>query len=47
MTGVVVLAVVVGVPGLAAAAHLGVLAAASLFYRERRATAATSRVFWS
>jgi cellulose synthase/poly-beta-1,6-N-acetylglucosamine synthase-like glycosyltransferase len=37
MTVVVVLAIVVGVPGLAAAAHLGLLGAASLFYRERRA----------
>jgi cellulose synthase/poly-beta-1,6-N-acetylglucosamine synthase-like glycosyltransferase len=31
----VVLAVALGLPGLAAAAHLGLLAAASLFYRER------------
>jgi len=37
MTVVVVLAVVIGLPGLAAALHLGVLAAGSLFYRERRA----------
>jgi cellulose synthase/poly-beta-1,6-N-acetylglucosamine synthase-like glycosyltransferase len=37
MTVVVVPAVVVGLPGLAAAAHLGVLGAASLWYRERRA----------
>jgi glycosyltransferase involved in cell wall biosynthesis len=36
MTAVVLLAVVLGLPGLAAAAHLGLLAAASLFYRERR-----------
>jgi cellulose synthase/poly-beta-1,6-N-acetylglucosamine synthase-like glycosyltransferase len=36
MTAVLVaLAVVVGLPGVAAAAHLGVLAAGSLFYRER------------
>src|SRR6478752_6374701 len=40
MTPVLVaLAVVVGLPGLAAAAHLGVLAAGSLFYRERRGQA--------
>jgi cellulose synthase/poly-beta-1,6-N-acetylglucosamine synthase-like glycosyltransferase len=32
----VVLAVALGLPGLAAAVHLGLLAAASLFYRERR-----------
>jgi cellulose synthase/poly-beta-1,6-N-acetylglucosamine synthase-like glycosyltransferase len=32
----VVLAVALGLPGLAAAAHLGLLTAASLFYRERR-----------
>jgi cellulose synthase/poly-beta-1,6-N-acetylglucosamine synthase-like glycosyltransferase len=31
----VALAIVLGLPGLAAATHLGVLAAASLFYRER------------
>jgi cellulose synthase/poly-beta-1,6-N-acetylglucosamine synthase-like glycosyltransferase len=37
MVVVVVLAVLVGLPGLAAAVHLGVLAAGSLFYRERRA----------
>jgi cellulose synthase/poly-beta-1,6-N-acetylglucosamine synthase-like glycosyltransferase len=36
-TAVVVLAVVLGLPGLAAAAHLGLLAAASVFYREPRA----------
>src|SRR3954453_15859872 len=36
---VAVLAVLVGLPGLAAAMHLGVLAAASLWYRERRAPA--------
>jgi cellulose synthase/poly-beta-1,6-N-acetylglucosamine synthase-like glycosyltransferase len=34
---VVLLAVALGLPGLAAAVHLGVLAAGSLFYRERRA----------
>jgi cellulose synthase/poly-beta-1,6-N-acetylglucosamine synthase-like glycosyltransferase len=34
-----VLAVVVGLPGLAAATHLGVLAAASLWYRERGSAA--------
>src|SRR3954452_16366481 len=34
MSMVVVLAVVLGLPGLAAAAHLGVLAAASVWYRE-------------
>jgi cellulose synthase/poly-beta-1,6-N-acetylglucosamine synthase-like glycosyltransferase len=37
LTIVVVLAVVVGLPGLAAAAHLGLLAMASLFYRGPRA----------
>ena len=37
MTLVVLVAVALGLPGLAAAAHLGLLAAASLFYRERRA----------
>jgi cellulose synthase/poly-beta-1,6-N-acetylglucosamine synthase-like glycosyltransferase len=36
---VAVLAVAVGLPGLAAAAHLGVLAAGSLWYRERRGPA--------
>ncbi len=36
MVVVVGLAVVVGLPGLAAAAHLGVLAAGSVFYRQRR-----------
>jgi cellulose synthase/poly-beta-1,6-N-acetylglucosamine synthase-like glycosyltransferase len=36
MTVLVVFAVVVGLPGLAAALHLGVLAAASVWYRERR-----------
>src|SRR5262245_25632365 len=36
MTLLVVLAVVVGLPGLAAALHLGVLAAASVWYRESR-----------
>jgi cellulose synthase/poly-beta-1,6-N-acetylglucosamine synthase-like glycosyltransferase len=36
---VAVLAVAVGLPGLAAAAHLGVLAAGSLAYRERRGPA--------
>jgi cellulose synthase/poly-beta-1,6-N-acetylglucosamine synthase-like glycosyltransferase len=35
---VALLAVGVGLPGLAAAAHLGLLAVASLFYREPRAT---------
>jgi cellulose synthase/poly-beta-1,6-N-acetylglucosamine synthase-like glycosyltransferase len=35
-TIVVVLAVVLALPGLAAAAHLGMLGAASLFYRSRR-----------
>jgi cellulose synthase/poly-beta-1,6-N-acetylglucosamine synthase-like glycosyltransferase len=40
MTAVLVtLAVVLGLPGLAAAMHLGVLAAASLFYRERHGRA--------
>lgn len=34
---VALLAIALGLPGLAAAAHLGLLAAASLFYRERRA----------
>jgi cellulose synthase/poly-beta-1,6-N-acetylglucosamine synthase-like glycosyltransferase len=34
---VVVLAFAVGLPGLVAAAHLGLLGAASVFYRERRA----------
>jgi len=38
VTIVVVVAILVGLPGLAAAAHLGLLAAASLFYRERRDT---------
>jgi cellulose synthase/poly-beta-1,6-N-acetylglucosamine synthase-like glycosyltransferase len=37
MTALVLLAVALGLPGLAAAVHLGLLAAASLFYRERRA----------
>jgi cellulose synthase/poly-beta-1,6-N-acetylglucosamine synthase-like glycosyltransferase len=36
MTIVVVLAIAFGIPGLASAAHLGLLSAASLFYRERR-----------
>jgi cellulose synthase/poly-beta-1,6-N-acetylglucosamine synthase-like glycosyltransferase len=36
-TATVVLGVLLGLPGLAGAAHLGVLAAASLTYRERRA----------
>ena len=36
MTLVVLLAIALGVPGLAAAAHLGLLAVGSLFYRERR-----------
>jgi cellulose synthase/poly-beta-1,6-N-acetylglucosamine synthase-like glycosyltransferase len=36
MTVVVVLAIALGLPGLAAAAHLGLLAAASLLYREPR-----------
>jgi 1,2-diacylglycerol 3-beta-glucosyltransferase len=35
----VALAVLIGLPGLAAAAHLGVLALASLFYRERHGRA--------
>src|SRR5262245_10381484 len=35
----VALALVVGLPGLAAALHLGVLALASLFYRERHGNA--------
>jgi cellulose synthase/poly-beta-1,6-N-acetylglucosamine synthase-like glycosyltransferase len=35
----VVLAIALGLPGLAAAAHLGLLATGSLFYRERRAPA--------
>jgi cellulose synthase/poly-beta-1,6-N-acetylglucosamine synthase-like glycosyltransferase len=35
MTVLAVLAFVLGLPGLAAAAHLGLLAAASLFYRRR------------
>jgi cellulose synthase/poly-beta-1,6-N-acetylglucosamine synthase-like glycosyltransferase len=39
-TVVVALAVVVGLPGLAAAVHLGGLAAASVWYRERRGKAA-------
>ena len=34
-TLVAVLAVMVGLPGLAAATHLGVLTLGSLFYRER------------
>jgi cellulose synthase/poly-beta-1,6-N-acetylglucosamine synthase-like glycosyltransferase len=34
---IVLLAIALGLPGLAAAAHLGLLAAASLFYRERSA----------
>jgi cellulose synthase/poly-beta-1,6-N-acetylglucosamine synthase-like glycosyltransferase len=42
MIVVIVVAVVVGLPGLAAAAHLGLLALASLFYREPKA--ATSAV---
>jgi cellulose synthase/poly-beta-1,6-N-acetylglucosamine synthase-like glycosyltransferase len=37
MTVVVVLAIAVGLPGLAAALHLGLLAAGSLLYREPRA----------
>jgi 1,2-diacylglycerol 3-beta-glucosyltransferase len=36
MTLVVLLAIALGLPGLAAAAHLGLLAVGSLFYRERR-----------
>ena len=36
MTLVALLALAVGLPGLAAAAHLGLLALASIFYRERR-----------
>jgi cellulose synthase/poly-beta-1,6-N-acetylglucosamine synthase-like glycosyltransferase len=36
MTLVVLLAIALGLPGLAAAAHLGLLALGSLFYRERR-----------
>jgi cellulose synthase/poly-beta-1,6-N-acetylglucosamine synthase-like glycosyltransferase len=36
MIALVLLAVALGLPGLAAAVHLGLLAAASLFYRERR-----------
>jgi cellulose synthase/poly-beta-1,6-N-acetylglucosamine synthase-like glycosyltransferase len=36
MTVVALLAAALGLPGLAAAAHLGLLAAASLFYREPR-----------
>jgi cellulose synthase/poly-beta-1,6-N-acetylglucosamine synthase-like glycosyltransferase len=42
-TILVLLAVVIGLPGLAAAAHLGLLALASLFYREPRASAAATR----
>jgi len=38
-TVLVVVAVVVGLPGLATAAHLGLLALGSLFYREPRAAA--------
>lgn len=38
-TVLVTVAVVVGLPGLATAAHLGLLALASLFYREPRAAA--------
>ena len=37
MVALIVLAVVIGLPGLAAAIHLGVLALASLFYRSPRA----------
>lgn len=37
MTVLVILAILVGLPGLAAAVHLGLLGAASLFYRARRA----------
>src|SRR5215216_3942672 len=37
MTVIVLLAIAIVLPGLAAAAHLGLLAAASLLYRERRA----------
>src|SRR5919108_1926761 len=36
----VLLAIALGLPGLAAAAHLGLLTAGSLFYRERRARGA-------
>jgi cellulose synthase/poly-beta-1,6-N-acetylglucosamine synthase-like glycosyltransferase len=43
MTILVPLAVVVGLPGLAAAAHLGLLALASLFYREPRAAHGETR----
>jgi 1,2-diacylglycerol 3-beta-glucosyltransferase len=42
-TILVLLAVVLGLPGLAAAAHLGLLALASLFYREPRAPHAETR----
>lgn len=38
-TVVIVVAILVGLPGLAAAVHLGLLAAASLWYRERRGRA--------
>ena len=44
MTTVLVLAaVLIGLPGLAVAAHLGLLAAASLFYREAREAQAETR----
>lgn len=42
-TALLVLAVVLGLPGVATAAHLGVLAAASLFYREPRGAAGQMR----
>src|SRR4051794_2465577 len=41
--GIVVVAVLIGLPGLAAAAHLGLLGAASLRYRERRGPARRTR----
>jgi cellulose synthase/poly-beta-1,6-N-acetylglucosamine synthase-like glycosyltransferase len=44
-TVLLVLAVVVALPGLAAAAHLGVLAVASWLYRERRAGSKTGLRF--
>ena len=38
-TALLIAAVVIGLPGLAVAVHLGILAAASLFYREREVRA--------
>ena len=47
MTVLGLLGLAVGLPGLAAAAHLGLLALASLFYRDARARPATSSGSWS